>query len=178
MRSVVALALLAGCIHFDGGGQTPPPFPEGGPPLDNAPPLLIDAPAPIDAPVGCPLDFQPISGGQTAHRYKAIQLAQAFGDLASTCALQGSYLAIPNSATELQAVANLLVGDEIWVGVDDIVTETTFLDVLNNPYDPVAVVGLSITGNKPDDDCIATRGDALDANPCGIQTTGVCECDE
>jgi hypothetical protein len=172
MRSVVALCLLAGCIVFDGGGQSPPPI--DGPPAGDGPPTNdggIDAP--IDAATfECRLGYNSITNGQVGHQYKVLASPAIWTTQQAACAADGTYLAIPDSAAELGAFA-AATGVTVWVGVSDRVTENEFVDTKGAAYN-----ALSLAGNNNADDCVlSSDGTVLDVDACGLQAVSLCECE-
>jgi len=154
----------AGDLPTDSGVDTTTDGPTDGP--TDAPP---------DTPVGCNGDFNTITNGNTAHKYKLISTPTDWVAQQNTvCAQQSSYMAIPDDAAELQAIYDLAGQNDLWVGVNDRITEGTFRDTKNNLY-----TALPVTGNKVPDDCVHTaNGTSLDVVGCGDSKITVCECEE
>jgi hypothetical protein len=143
-----------------------------------------DATAPTDAPVtsGCPAGFASIAGGQGAHRYKLINSTDDWSEQRGKCAAMSSsaYLAIPDDATELGAIATLSAASASWVGISDTATEGAFVTVKG-----VAATFLPWDGGQPDnagpqgEDCvmIQTSSSKLRDEKCGTKYRAVCECE-
>jgi len=155
---------VGGTSPTDGGVDTPTDS-DGDGPIDT----------PVDTPTGCNPDFLTITGGNAGHKYKLITTVNDWiSQENNVCAQQSSYMAIPDDATERQALADLNGGNEIWVGVSDRLVEGVFRDTKNNIYN-----ALPITGNKVPDDCVRTPdGGSLDVVGCDKTKATVCECEE
>jgi hypothetical protein len=146
--------------------------------------VIIDAPeAIVDAPPvgGCPSGYLPLTGGTAGHRYKLIPGAnwQASQSACAVTAPASAYLAIPDDAAELLAVATLNGAGTFWVGISDLATENTFLNVKNVPQ-----IFLPWAPGEPDDtqggqDCVSgLSGTQIATQKCNTSFPAVCECEE
>ncbi len=156
------------------------PQPDG-PPDDGPDP---DGPEP-DGPQGaCPGDYVALaSGNEGNHKYKFFTTSDTWSNQHNQkCVVDGAYLAIPDSAAELQGLFVLAGSTTIWVGVTDGPgngNEGTFKDVLQNPYDAATKVGAAVAANNQGKDCVkTTNGTTLTADGCDLTFVAVCECDE
>ena len=66
------------------------------------------------------------SWGESFHK---IYPAMAYGSAKAQCESDGSYLAIPRSEAENNFIASLLPNEDIWIGINDIANEGTFVAV-------------------------------------------------
>ena len=157
----------------------------GDPPTDGMSPdgLPPDGMPPDGPAVACAAGYTTITNGQANHKYKLIATQDEWSNQHNLqCVTSGGYLAIPDSATELTAIATLAAA-ESWVGVTDGPgngQETMFNDVLNVAYDAMVRVGLTISANAQNKDCVTApaAGTALVADSCTQTFVAVCECDE
>ncbi len=143
-----------------------------------------DAAEPTDAPLtsGCPASFSSITGGQGAHRYRLINATDDWSEQRGACAAMSTsaYLAIPDDAAELAAIAMLSAASASWVGISDTVTENTFVTVKG-----AAATFLPWDTNQPDDngsqgeDCVViqTSSSKLRDEKCSTNYRAVCECE-
>lgn len=155
---------LAGtCV---GGQQTP-----DGPPSDTPP----DSPA-----SGCNADFVTLTNGNPGHKYKLITVADDWlAQQDTVCvAVNRGYLAIPDDAAELVALAGLAGAVDLWVGVNDRATEADYREVLTN----TVYTSLPIddgNGNQNAQDCVGSKdGTTLETDACNETRVVVCECNE
>jgi hypothetical protein len=89
------------------------------------------------------------------------------------------YLAVPDDATELQAILTLAASD-VWVGIGDAATENTFVTVLGG----VPAI-LPWAAGQPDDsggggsDCVMalSASATYDDRRCSTTAIAVCECE-
>lgn len=161
----------------------------GGVPTDDGVDMPVngDADAPVDMQTGdCKTDvnYVEIVGGQTGHKYKLITTKDRWVDqLNIACNPDGAYLAIPDDATELQAIFDTDQGNNgtMWLGVSDRATEGTIVDSKGNAYNALALVG-----NGNNEDCATTADGVapLVLEKCGdgggsgtTSLIAVCECD-
>jgi hypothetical protein len=143
-----------------------------------------DSPTTSDAPVtsGCPVSFMAIAGGQGTHRYRLINATDEWSLQMGTCAAMSdsAYLAVPDDAAELAAIATLSAASASWVGISDTATEAAYLTVLGG-----AATYLPWDINQPDDagpqgeDCvmIQTSSSKLRDEKCNTKFRAVCECE-
>ncbi len=128
-----------------------------------------------DAPLGCPGSYITIAAAP-GHRYKLITTTGNWQTSHDACALDGTYMVVPDDATELAAVVTL-AGTPIWVGVTDMAVEGTFQTVLgvNATYLPWAS---GQPDNKPPgEDCVrAALTDLYSDERCSNSLRTVCEC--
>lgn len=154
-------------------------------PIDMAPPLTDTM---ADTPVvnNCPGTYTSIGG--STKRYRVISANNTWANQASACDADGAntYLAVPDSQAELDAVIGA-AGEDIWLGVSDMATEGTFATTNNGT---LASNSPLWSGGEPDNDPESGGGNnngdcvvALDANDrlyddrCDNQYGAVCECD-
>ena len=148
------------------------------PPSDGS----SDASDPTDAPItsGCPAGFASVAGGQGTHRYRLINATDDWTEQVAVCSATSSsaYLAIPDDAAELAAIATLSAASASWVGISDTATENNFVTVKG-----VAATFLPWDNNQPDDnggeDCvmIQTSSSKLRDEKCNTKLRAVCECE-
>ena len=129
----------------------------------------------------CPTGYNTIANGTPGHRYKLLATADNWMQQHDLCAGAFTYLVIPDDVTELGALDTLAGSNPLyWVGVDDLVTEGTFLTVKN-----VAATYLPWQAPAPDDqtpgeDCVeAITAAAMfnDVRCTPTQLPAICECD-
>jgi hypothetical protein len=149
---------------------------DGGVPPNDA----TDAPndGMIDAPMaGCPGSYTTLAGAP--NRYRKLANAAPWQSHESGCQTDGgpgAYLAIPNDAAELAAIASL-AGVDTWVGVSDRGNEGAFQDVLGSTS-----TFLPWAGGEPDNggnqDCVSLRAatQQFETLSCNTQRIAVCEC--
>jgi hypothetical protein len=147
----------------------------------------VDSPfdAPIDNMVlpdglGCPVGYAQLTGVPT-HRYRRLGTSTIWQTQVDACKADGAnvYLAIPDDATELQAILTF-AGAQTWVGIDDLVTEGTFLTVLGGTptFLPWAAGQPDNSGNPGGSDCVmALTAATYDDKKCGTTGIAVCECE-
>jgi hypothetical protein len=159
-----------------GGDPTDGPLDPDGPPTDGPPPDVTN--------VGCVGYDDLPAGGQPNHKYKFIAtLDDHSAQNNAECATTGGYLAIPNDAAELAGLEMLANGADSWMGVKDTANEGTFLDQLGelfaaNCMMSCVVNGISINGNKMNDDCAMMSNETtLDIKSCGENHAAICECE-
>lgn len=140
----------------------------------------IDAPM-IDAPpAGCPGNYVTIAGGQGTHRYRVLTSGN-WNQLNTQCiaTTTSAYLAIPDDAAELQALATVAVQAQFWVGITDAVTEGTWRNTKGAtqtflPWEPGAPV---LTPNNQEDCVKGISGTQILDERCNQGFVGVCECE-
>jgi len=140
--------------------------------------------APIDSGIvipdglGCPVGYATLTGVPN-HVYRRIGTSSSWQNQMTACHADGAnvYLAVPDNATELQAILTL-AGSNVWVGVDDLAIENSFVTVLGG-----AATFLPWTIGQPDNsgdsDCVqALTGSATyDDKRCSTSAIAVCECE-
>lgn len=136
------------------------------------------ADAGIDTGPACAPSFAALPGAP-GHVYHLITTPADFTTQRTACSMMGgiTYLAIPDSAAELQALVTLAARPAAWVGLDDLIVHGTYLTVRGQPapYLPWAA-------GQPDDssgaNCVAALPDATLADqPCTNPLVAVCECE-
>jgi hypothetical protein len=107
----------------------------------------------------------------------------SWGAQVADCASTGSsavYLGVPGDAAELAAMVELNDGNKIWLGIDDRVTEGSFVDGsgVAAPYLPWKS-GAPDANPDNDKDCVATdSATQIFDDACGATYEAVCECEE
>ncbi|HEU0032317.1 MAG TPA: lectin-like protein [Kofleriaceae bacterium] len=144
------------------------------PPIDGGP---NDGPdAPPDAPVGCPTNYVSLPG-ITGHKYKLVTQSGGWQNRRDSCSLEGTYMAIPDDATELAALITLS-GTAIWVGISDTATENTFVTVLNQPQTFLPWAAGQPDDKSPGEDCVlASTANMFSDERCQNVARTVCECE-
>jgi hypothetical protein len=141
----------------------------------------------IDSPdamaVGCPADYAAITGGTAGRVYKKapnnVNWTGQFDYCQGTSAR--AYLAVPNDAGELTAL-HTLAGATFWVGINDRVTEGTFVQAETGGvpgFLPWAANEPDNPGGQDGQDCVAATDTTISTEECtggGSQRPGVCEC--
>jgi hypothetical protein len=127
---------------------------------------------------GCPGGYAALPG-VPGHQYKKLLTAAAWMSHQVACEAEGMniYLAIPDDMTELSALATL-AGQDVWVGIDDIAVEGTFVTVRNTPppFLPWAPGEPSNAGNR---DCVALLAASVQlvVLQCSQSRIAICECE-
>ena len=138
-----------------------------------------------DVPIsGCPAAYVTLSGAGT-HRYKALSPAGTWAMQRDACAMDGAnaYLAIPDNQAELQALSAAIAATRIWVGINDMMTEGSYVTVKGAA---ATYLPWDTANNEPDNgggmggqDCVtalmASPNIATDA--CDTMFLAVCECE-
>lgn len=140
----------------------------------------------VDAPGGCPASYMTIAGAGT-HRYRVVSTMAAWMTQKTACAADGAsaYLMVPSDQAELTAVLSMS-GARVWVGVDDQMTEMSFVTTRSGTFptnDPLWDV--DEPNNKPfngpgdESDCVAgvKASNQLADTRCSDLNTAICECD-
>jgi Lectin C-type domain len=129
--------------------------------------------------LGCPIGYAILTGVPN-RVYRRIATATTWDSQVTACRADGAnvYLAIPDSATELQAILTLASSDA-WVGVGDATTENSFVTVLEG-----APAFLPWAAGQPDDsgggsDCVTalSASATYDDRRCSADAIAVCECE-
>jgi hypothetical protein len=145
-----------------------------------------DAAEPIDGPppAACPADYVTIPNA--SHHYRFINTLAVWETQRVACAADaGGYLAIPGDAAEVAAIEAFVANATLWIGISDLETEDTFVDVRG-----ATATFLPFAAGEPDSnpgfgDCLAMSGPALRFfdDDCqvvplaGALHRAVCECD-
>lgn len=171
--SVPAAACSSGFQYSDTAGELAGTCVGGTQPMpDGNADGMSDGP-----PAGCAADFATLTGGNAAHVYKLLAADDGIAQQAA-CVTSGGYLAIPDDATELGALATLAGNAEIWIGVNDRATEGDYREVLTD----TVYTSLPIedgTGNQNNQDCVGSKdGTTLETDDCDDARVVVCECNE
>jgi hypothetical protein len=118
----------------------------------------------------CPSGYAAIAG--SAHLYKALagvswDEAKMMCDLTS----RSAYLAVPDDATELAALATVAT-PPFWIGIDDKATSGMFVTQKGAPW----AAGQPNLG--PQNDCVAAiSATQIATEKCGTRHAAVCECE-
>jgi len=178
MRGAPALVVLCGCrgilgIHGLVDGQTDaPPAPDGA-----APDTPGDTATGSDTAVGvCPGGFIQLPGG-SAHFYKVDNGPDLYASQRNDCEASApiAYLAIPDDQTELTGLATLLT--QFWIGIDDLVTEGTYVTAKGNQATFLPFAPNEPTGNQQQN-CLFVDGNAqLHDQQCTSNLPAICECE-
>ena len=111
---------------------------------------------------------------------KCLEQPEGCLDIIAACQADGAnvYLAVPDDATELQAILTL-AGSDVWVGVSDIAVEGSFVTVLG-----AAATFLPWAAGQPDNsgggsDCVTalSASATYDDKRCSNAAIAVCECE-
>jgi hypothetical protein len=139
----------------------------------------IDSGVIIPDGLGCPVGYATLTG-IAQHVYRRIGTANPWQNQVAACQADGAnvYLAVPDDATELQAILTLASTD-VWIGVDDLTTENSFVTVLGS-----AATFLPWAALQPDDsgggsDCVLALSASAnyDDRRCSTSAIAVCECE-
>ncbi len=123
----------------------------------------------------CPSDY--VAVGSSGHRYK--RLAAVTWDQAQAMCAQaspGTYLLIPDDATELAGLATI-ASPPFWIGVDDLAAPRTFMTVKN-----VRAMFLPWASGEPSTqsgrDCVrAISATQIATDLCSSKRVAICECE-
>jgi hypothetical protein len=128
--------------------------------------------------LGCLVGYATLTGVPD-RAYRRIDTSTSWEGQVAACRADGAnvYLAIPDDATELQAILTLASSD-VWVGISDIATEGSFVTVLGGvPASP------PWAAMQPDDlggsDCVLalSASASYDDRRCSTSAIAVCECE-
>ncbi|MGE0870617.1 MAG: C-type lectin domain-containing protein [Kofleriaceae bacterium] len=128
--------------------------------------------------LGCPSSYAPLAGG-SAHVYRHLEGQDNWMAKQTACQADGAnaYLAVPDDASELDAILTLS-GANSWVGIEDIDPEGVYVTVLGAPatFLPWVLLQPDNLGNS---DCVvAIHASRLyDDRKCNATFTAVCECE-
>jgi hypothetical protein len=145
----------------------------------------------MDTPDGtagaCPTGYNTLPNAGT-HKYKITAGTSLWTTQRDRCAADATasgaviYLAIPDDANELTAITTLSTAVKTWVGINDIVTEGTYMTTKNAaatflPWNTAA--GEPNDPGNPPQDCVAAlmSGPLIEDDKCGDTYAAVCECE-
>jgi hypothetical protein len=184
MRSLsLLLAFCAACgakTELGGGelGGNDAPSP---PPVDAAEQVDdVDAPVP---PPDASNNFlqQCMAKGYTAQTglsslYRVVTNDAEWAAARSACAADvpgATHLVVLSDATEVAFIKQR----EGWVGLSDLATENTFVNVTQEPNDLRPFLSGQPDNGGGTEDCVQMKEDGLDDDQCDETHTYVCECD-
>jgi len=133
-----------------------------------------------DGPAGCPSGYDPLAGAP-GHLYKRVIVGDNWSGQHNSCVATApgrAYLAIPDDAAELQALFTLAGVATSWVGINDLQTENTFVNVKGVPQ-----IFLPWASGEPDDtqggqDCVAAvSATQIVTEKCNTVFAAICECE-
>jgi hypothetical protein len=130
-----------------------------------------------DAFVGCGTGYVTITGGEAGHRYRLRATTTTWDAQRTTCASEGGYLAVPNSLLELQGMIGL-GASPIFVGISDLATENTWVDVNGVPATYLPWAGGQPDDDNPGEDCVRASATSFTDERCSRTARAVCECVE
>ena len=130
----------------------------------------------------CPSGYNEITNGTPGHRYKLVPGGDNWQNQHDFCAATSpfAYLTIPDDTTEQGGLDTLAGANALyWIGVDDLVTEGTFLTVKNvaPTFHPWAT-GQPNNG-PPAENCVEaiTATGEWNDDRCNTNLPAICECD-
>ncbi len=128
----------------------------------------------------CPSDYMQLAGAPTNRRYKLIANATDWVSQRAACNGTHTFLAAPDSATELAAL-DKLAGITVlayWIGVDDLAAAGTWVTVNNTPQTYLPWAPTFPTGN-PNDQCVdvITANAQFENTKCTTPLPAICECE-
>jgi hypothetical protein len=134
-------------------------------------------PAPAGSTDHCPSDY--VAVGSSGHRYKRIGAVSgvSWDQARAMCeASPGTYLLIPDDASELSGLATI-ASPPFWIGVDDLAVQGMYMTVKNAraTFTPWATGEPS---TKAGFDCVrATSATQIATDVCTIKRAAICECE-
>jgi hypothetical protein len=178
-RVAMLVVCLAGCrmgfdkLGGDGGGGDDAPGGDGGSSGDGG--TDGGGNGTDGAMLSCPGNYAMLLGAFNNSRYRVVDESEDWDAAQAACLADGHHLAIPDDASELNAMYTALVTENIWIGVTDRITEGTYLRVTGGvqtylPWD---------IGEPDMEDCIYIDGltTQLVAQGCSSGRRYICECD-
>lgn len=144
----------------------------------------VDAPTDPDAtdapPAGCPAGYATLTEAPPTQKYKLVTTLANWDTGQNLCVADkpggGTYLAIPDDATELAAISTLTAA-KYWIGVNDKATENTFVNVKGMPA--FTMFGAGEPNDQGNQDCVAVLNNLMSTEKCGATAlVYVCECDD
>lgn len=134
----------------------------------------------------CPATYMLVADATPGHRYRRVNDKRTWLEHASDCGDDSStarvYLAVPNTATELEYIGQAMGNNKVWVGISDRVTEGVFVEA--TPEAAVATFlpwkqGAPDTNGNNDKDCVLAESESeLVDDSCDADYFAVCECEE
>lgn len=125
--------------------------------------------------LSCPGTYTMLVGAVSNSRYRVVDNSSDWDSAEAACEADGHHLAIPDDATERDAMYNALVTENIWIGVTDRITEGTYLSVTGG-----TATYLPWGAGEPDaEDCVYIESLSMmyRAQGCGSGRRYICECD-
>lgn len=140
-----------------------------------------DATNPDVPPGACPAGYVTLAGGQPGHLYRVITTADDWAAQHAGCRLTtaSAYLAIPDDATELQAMDTAIGASAVyWVGISDIDTEMEWRTVLDAVQTYLPWLAPAPDDQNPGEDCVAAIAAThqLNDDRCNVNRPAICEC--
>lgn len=127
------------------------------------------------AMLSCPGTYTMLLGAFNNSRYRVVDNFSDWDGAEAACEADGHHLAIPDDASERNALYNALVTQNIWVGVTDRITEGSYRSVTGGlpAYLPWGL------GEPDTEDCIYIEGlsSMYRTQDCGSGRRYICECD-
>jgi hypothetical protein len=127
--------------------------------------------------VGCPAGYDVV--GTLPHKYKVIMMTAAWMNQRDMCAATSSaaYLAIPDDVAELTALDALAT--DYWIGIDDTLTEGTYLTVKGAPAPTLPWATGEPNNGPPEEDCVSARSatNQIATDRCSDKRRAICECE-
>ena len=136
----------------------------------------IGGDASADAPmITCPGTYGMLPGFTSTSRYRVVNTAVTWDAAEAACEAEGAHLAILGDSDELGGVYAALLGQTIWIGVTDRITEATYRTVTGGT--PMFLVW--DIGQPAALDCLYIDGvtSLLHTQACTTTRQYVCECD-
>jgi hypothetical protein len=127
------------------------------------------------AMVSCPANYTTLLGAFNDSRYRVVDNSSDWDSAQAACEADGHHLAIPDDASERNALYNALIAQNIWVGVTDRITEGVYRSVTGG-----TVTYLPWGLGEPDpEDCIYIEGltTMFRTQDCTSGRRYICECD-
>jgi hypothetical protein len=137
----------------------------------------VDATNDAPPPGNCQGNYLTLSGGNPNHKYQLITVADTWSAESTACIATAptAYLAIPDDAGELAAIAGLTTAT-FWVGIDDLAQPGTFVNVKGQPQ-----TFLPWGPGEPHNgkDCVAgVSTTKIASEQCMASFIAVCECED
>ncbi len=131
--------------------------------------------------VGCPAGYNVV--GTLPHKYKVLTVPNDWQTQVTACnatSPSSAYLFIPDDATELAAI-DAIAGAQYWVGIDDLQTVNTFVNVKNLPqtFLPWDTGAGEPNNGPPPEQCVDAHkaNNLIYTDKCSNKYPAVCECD-
>jgi len=147
--------------------------------VGNGSDASIDSGVPIPDGIGCPVGYATLTGVPN-HVYRRIGTADSWQNQVTACQADGAnvYLAVPDDATELQAIL-ALASTDAWIGVDDLATENSFVTVLGGAATFLPWAALQPDNSGGGSNCVMalSASATYDDKRCSTVAIAVCECE-